>query len=224
MTFSKQQILQQMKSTGIVPLFTHDNASEAEAVIEAAYSGGIRVFEFTNRRANSFEVFRHVISQRKNFPELMLGIGTIMDAETTKKFIDVGADFIISPILKTEMAPVCHHHNKLWIPGCATLTEIVTAKEHGAEVIKVFPGSVLGPGFISAIMPVVPDLNLMITGGVEPTEQNLSAWFNAGAMCVGLGSQLFTKEILQNHDWAALKQKIANSLRMVDQIKSSNKK
>jgi 2-dehydro-3-deoxyphosphogluconate aldolase / (4S)-4-hydroxy-2-oxoglutarate aldolase len=224
MTFSKQQILQQMKSTGIVPLFTHDNASEAEAVIEAAYSGGIRVFEFTNRRANSFEVFRHVISQRKNFPELMLGIGTIMDAETTKKFIDIGADFIISPILKTEMAPVCHQYNKLWIPGCATLTEIVTAKEHGAEVIKVFPGSVLGPGFISAIMPVVPDLNLMITGGVEPTEQNLSAWFNAGAMCVGLGSQLFTKEILQNHDWAALKQKIANSLRLVDQIKSSNKK
>lgn len=142
----------------------------------------------------------------------MLGIGTIMDPETTLKFIDVGADFIISPILKTSMAEVCHRYNKHWMPGCATLTEIVTAKEFGAEVIKVFPGSVLGPGFVSSILPVVPDLNLMITGGVEPTEANLSSWFKAGAMAVGMGSQLFTKEILEKRDWPQLKLKVSQAL------------
>ena len=221
MAFSKQQILDEMKSSGVVPLFTHDNAQEAQQVLEAAYAGGVRVFEFTNRKSNSYDVFKHLNSQRKNFPDLKLGIGTIMDAATTKKFIDAGADFIISPILKLEMAEVCHQHDKLWIPGCATLTEIVTAKEHGAQVIKVFPGSVLGPGFISAIMPVVPDLKLMITGGVEPTQENLSAWFKAGAMCVGLGSQLFTKEILQQRNWDKLKQTVAHTLDLVQKIKTN---
>lgn len=219
MTFSKQQIKDEMKRTAVVPLFTHDNPEVAQAVLEAAYLGGVRVFEFTNRKKNSFEVFQHLLSHRQRFPDLMLGIGTIMDGATTQKFIEAGADFIISPILKLEMSDVCHRYDKLWLPGCATLTEIVTAKEHGAEVIKIFPGSVLGPGFVSSIMPVVPDLNLMITGGVEPNEQNLSAWFKAGAMCVGMGSQLFTKEILEQHQWDILKQKVADALSIVKKIK-----
>ena len=212
MTFTKQHIIQEMRRSRIVPLFTHDHAGEALDVVRAAYDGGIRVFEFTNRRSNSFDVFSHLVKNKSQFPELMLGIGTIMDPETTMKFIDAGADFIISPILKPSMAPVCHRHHKLWIPGCATLSEIVTAKEHGAEVIKIFPGSVLGPGFVSSILPVVPDLNLMITGGVEPTRESITAWLKAGATCVGMGSQLFTKEILQNKDWDALKQKMIDVL------------
>ncbi|HYG17299.1 MAG TPA: bifunctional 4-hydroxy-2-oxoglutarate aldolase/2-dehydro-3-deoxy-phosphogluconate aldolase, partial [Ohtaekwangia sp.] len=147
MSFTKQQITDGVRQGGLVPLFTHDNAAEAGQVLEAAYRGGIRVFEFTNRKKNSFEVFSELLRQRDRYPDLMLGIGTVMDAATTKKFIDAGADFIIAPIMKPEMAEVCHAHNKHWIPGCATLTEIVTAKDHGAEVIKVFPGSVLGPAF-----------------------------------------------------------------------------
>jgi 2-dehydro-3-deoxyphosphogluconate aldolase/(4S)-4-hydroxy-2-oxoglutarate aldolase len=221
MTFSNQQIVDTMKGTGVVPLFTHDNPDEAQHVLEAAYEGGIRVFEFTNRRKNSFEVFVHLLSGAKKYPDLMLGIGTIMDGATTKKFIDAGAHFIISPILKLEMAEVCHAHNILWIPGCATLTEIVTAKEHGAEIIKVFPGSVLGPGFVSSIMPVVPDLQLMITGGVEPNEKSLSAWFHAGAACVGLGSQLFTKEILKQRNWPLLKQKVEETLNLAKQVRNN---
>jgi 2-dehydro-3-deoxyphosphogluconate aldolase / (4S)-4-hydroxy-2-oxoglutarate aldolase len=212
MSFSKQQIFDEIKRTRVVPLFTHDDAALAVEVLRAAYEAGIRVFEFTNRRKNSFEVFQALVKHRSQYPDLMLGIGTIMDPETTVKFIDAGADFIISPILKTSMAEVCHRYNKHWMPGCATLTEIVTAKEFGAEIIKIFPGSVLGPGFISSIMPVVPDLNLMITGGVEPNEQNLSAWFKAGAMAVGMGSQLFTKEILENKDWTQLKNMVSQAL------------
>jgi len=219
MAFNKQQVVDTMKSTGLVPLFTHDNAEEAQWVLEAAYKGGVRVFEFTNRRKNSFEVFSHLIKQRSKYPDLILGIGTIMDGATTQKFIDAGADFIISPILKLEMAEVCKRNNKQWIPGCATLTEIVTAKENGAEVIKIFPGSVLGPGFVSSILPVVPDLQLMITGGVEPNEKNLTAWFKSGAMCVGLGSQLFTKDILETKDWNQLQQKVDKALRIIQQIK-----
>lgn len=219
MTFSKEEVIGVMRDTGIVPLFTHDNAEDAQQVVEAAYRGGVRAFEFTNRRPNSFEVFSHLVRERRKFPDLMLGIGTVMDGPTTQKFIDAGADFIISPILKTEMAEVCKKNNISWIPGCATLTEIVTAKEHGAAVIKVFPGSVLGPGFVSAILPVVPDLRLMITGGVEPAKENLTAWFQAGAMCVGMGSQLFTKDILQNRNWTLLTQRVTQSLELVKQIR-----
>jgi 2-dehydro-3-deoxyphosphogluconate aldolase/(4S)-4-hydroxy-2-oxoglutarate aldolase len=219
MSFTQQEIVEAIKKTGVVPLFTHDNPDDAQQVIEAAYRGGIKVFEFTNRRSNSYEVFKHLVSIKQKYPDLMLGIGTIMDAATTQKFIDVGADFIISPILKLEMAPVCARHQKPWIPGCATLTEIVTAKENGAEIIKVFPGSVLGPGFISSIMPVIPSLQLMITGGVEPTEANMSAWFKAGATCVGMGSQLFTKEILAQKNWALLQEKVTECLAIAKRVR-----
>lgn len=212
MAFTKVEIFEEIKRTRIVPLFTHDDPQLALEVVKAAYEGGIRVFEFTNRKKNSFDVFTTLINQRSQYPGLMLGIGTIMDPETTHKFIDAGADFIISPILKTSMAEICHRYNKHWMPGCATLTEIVTAKEFGADVIKVFPGSVLGPGFVSSILPVVPDLNLMITGGVEPTEANLGSWFKAGAFAVGMGSQLFTKEILEKKDWPQLKMKVSQAL------------
>ncbi len=219
MRFSKQQIIERMKGAGIVPLFTHDNPEDAQQVLEAAYKGGIRVFEFTNRRINSFEVFVHLLNVSKIYPDLMLGIGTIMDGPTTKKFIEAGADFIISPILKLEMARVCHENDVPWIPGCATLTEIVTAKDNGAEIIKLFPASILGPGFVSSIMPVVPGLQLMITGGVEPTEKSLSSWFKAGAACVGMGSQLFTKEILTQKDWPLLQQKVAECLRIAKSVR-----
>ncbi|WP_276365725.1 bifunctional 4-hydroxy-2-oxoglutarate aldolase/2-dehydro-3-deoxy-phosphogluconate aldolase [Chryseolinea sp. H1M3-3] len=220
MGFTNQQIVSKMKELGLVPLFTHDDVAVAQQVIEAAYRGGVRVFEFTNRKKNSFEVFVAMLDYCKKFPDLMLGIGTVMDGATTKKFIDAGAHFIISPILKLEMAEVCRADNILWMPGCATLTEIVTAKEHGAQVIKVFPGSVLGPGFVSSIMPVVPDLQLMITGGVEPNEKNLTAWFKAGAMSVGMGSQLFTKDILEKKDWAALEKSVSDILQTIRKIKS----
>ena len=219
MKFTNEQIVGRMKELGLVPLFTHDDVPTAQHVIDAAYRGGVRVFEFTNRRKNSFEVFVAMLEYCKKFPDLMLGIGTVMDGATTKKFIDAGAHFIISPIIKLEMAEVCRAHNILWMPGCATLTEIVTAQENGAKVIKVFPGSVLGPGFVSAIMPVVPDLQLMITGGVEPNEANLSSWFKAGAMSVGMGSQLFTKEIMDNKDWAGLEERVRNILKTVQKLR-----
>jgi 2-dehydro-3-deoxyphosphogluconate aldolase / (4S)-4-hydroxy-2-oxoglutarate aldolase len=219
MTDKRNKMIEIMQSTGVVPLFSHDKADVAQRIIEAAYKGGVRIVEFTNRKKNALEVFTQLVKNRKAYPDMMLGIGTVMDAATTKKFIDAGADFIISPILKPEMAEVCKQHNISWIPGCATLTEIVSARDLGADVIKVFPGSVLGPGFVSSIMPVVPDLKLMITGGVELTEQNLTTWFKAGSLCVGLGSNLFTKEIIENQAWDKLELKMSQAISIVRKIK-----
>lgn len=212
MRFSKQSILSEFTRSRFVPLFTHDNAEEAFEVVRVCYDAGVRTFEFTNRRQNSFDTFLHLIKNRTAYPELMLGIGTVMDAATTEKFIDAGADFIISPILKPEMATICHRHNTLWIPGCATLTEIVTARDLGAKLIKIFPGNVLGAGFVSSILPVVPGVKLMITGGVEPTKESITAWLGAGATCVGLGSKLFSADVIEEKKWSQLASRVREVL------------
>jgi 2-dehydro-3-deoxyphosphogluconate aldolase / (4S)-4-hydroxy-2-oxoglutarate aldolase len=216
----KNKLIEVFQSTGLVPLFSHENIDVAQQMVEAAYRGGARVVEFTNRKPNAIEVFSHLVKHKNNYPEMSLGIGTVMDAVTTQKFIDAGADFIISPILKPEMSEVCKRSEIPWIPGGATLTEIVTAHELGAAVIKVFPGSVLGPAFISSILPVVPNLKLMITGGVELNEVNLRAWFKAGSLCVGLGSHLFKPEIILEKSWDKLEGKISEALSIIKKIKS----
>jgi len=212
-------IIQTMYNTGVVPLFTHDDPEEAFNIVRTAYNAGIRVFEMTNRRKNSYDVFVCLVSRKKELPGLALGIGTVMDAPTTERFIAAGADFIISPIMNTEMASVCKSHNKLWMPGCATPTEIVTAKQHGAEVIKLFPGAVLGPGFVSSILPVVPDLKLMITGGVEATVESIGSWFKSGAFCLGMGSHLFPADMLSKKDWASIEARIVKTLEIVKQFR-----
>ena len=143
-----------------------------------------------------------------------------MDAATTKKFIDAGAHFIISPIVKAEMGEMCAKYDVSWIPGCATVTEIVHAIDHGASIVKIFPGSILGPKFISAIRPIIPDFPLMITGGVEPTEESFRSWFDAGATCVGLGSNLFSKDILANKDYARLEKRVRDALDIAKRMRS----
>lgn len=208
-----------IKETGFVPLLSQSKADLAIEAMKACYRGGVRAFEYTNRQPNSFEVFNELFREADQLPGLTLGVGTILDKSTAYKYINAGAHFIIAPILDAETASICHEYKKPWIPGCATLTEIVTAKKLGAEVIKLFPGSVLGPGFVKAIMPVVPDLQLMITGGVEPTEKNITDWFTAGATCVGLGSQLFTKEVFEKRDWNQLEQTVRFVLGMIKAIR-----
>jgi 2-dehydro-3-deoxyphosphogluconate aldolase / (4S)-4-hydroxy-2-oxoglutarate aldolase len=219
MPVSAEIIINQVKETRVVPLFTHERAEDAFEVISAAYRAGVRVFEVTNRKQNSLEVFSALVKRQHELPGLMLGIGTIMDGDTTQRFIDAGAQFIISPVMNTEMAAVCRSNTIAWIPGCATLTEIMTARQHGAELIKIFPGSVLGPGFVSAVLSVVPDLQLMITGGVEPTQQNLSAWFKAGASCVGLGSHLFSKDMLTAKDWDGIERSMRSVLEIARSVR-----
>jgi 2-dehydro-3-deoxyphosphogluconate aldolase / (4S)-4-hydroxy-2-oxoglutarate aldolase len=217
--FSSDSIVEVMRASGMIPVFYHADVEVAKSVLDACYRGGVRVFEFTNRGGNAYDVFKALLKHVEQYDDLMLGIGTVMNAETTRKFIDAGTHFIVSPILKAEMAIVCNEHGKLWIPGCATLTEIVTAKELGAQVIKLFPGSVLGPGFVAAVLPVVPDLQLMPTGGVEPTEQSLSEWFKAGVVCVGMGSKLMLKRPDGSFDLEAIERITRESLGVISKYK-----
>lgn len=217
--FTKEEVVQRMKETGVVPLFSHHDISVSKHVLEACYKGGLTVFEYTNRQPNSYEIFTELVDFAKDLPGFMLGIGTVMDGATTLKFIDAGAHFIISPIVKNEMGEVCSRQEVPWIPGCATLTEIVQAMDNGAAIVKIFPGSVLGPKFISSIRPVIPKVPLMITGGVEPNEENFRSWFSAGATCVGLGSNLFSKDIMENNDYERLTKRVREILAIAKQVR-----
>ncbi|HYF67463.1 MAG TPA: bifunctional 4-hydroxy-2-oxoglutarate aldolase/2-dehydro-3-deoxy-phosphogluconate aldolase [Ohtaekwangia sp.] len=219
----KEQIIKLMGDTGMIPVFYQKDIATAKSIVDAAYEGGVRVFEFTNRGSEAFGVFSQLVAYIEKYPDAVLGIGTIMNNADAEKYIEVGAQFIVSPILKPEMSGVCEEHGVNWIPGCATLTEIVTAHEAGAQLIKLFPGSVLGPGFVSAVRPVIPNIKLMPTGGVEATEKNLSAWFNAGVYCVGMGSQLLTKEIMTEKNWSLLSMSVADALATIKKIKRSER-
>lgn len=210
-----------MKETGIVPVFYHKDLELCKKVLKACYDGGVKVFEFTNRGDYAHEVFGELNKwAAKETPDMMLGVGSVVDAGTTSLYIQLGASFIVSPILNAEMAKVCNRRKIAWSPGCGSLTEIGYAEELGAEVVKIFPGTeVGGPSFVKAVKGPFPWTSIMPTGGVEPTEENLSAWFKAGVHCVGMGSQLVTKDILANNDWAALTDKVKSALAIVKKYK-----
>jgi len=159
-----RQLLTEMDRTGLVPVFFHPDFTVAREVLRACHAGGVRVFEFTNRGDNAFDVFAKLVPFAATLPGLSLGIGTILNAPDAVRFINAGAAFVVSPILDVEMGEACRHRHTPWIPGTGTLTEVVTAHRAGASVIKIFPGSVLGPKFIEAVLPVVPGLRLMPTG------------------------------------------------------------
>jgi len=222
MKFSDQQILTVMKTTGLVPVFNHTDIETAKNVLDASYRAGVRVFEFTNRGENALEVFEQLSAHAQEYHDLILGIGTIFTDEDAKKFLHAGAHFIVSPAFIPTIGVYCNSQQVLWIPGCGTVTEIFNAKELGAQMIKAFPGNVLGPAFISSVKAVFPQVPMMPTGGVEPTQQNLEAWFKAGVVCVGMGSQLFKKECIQNKDYLTLEQEISKALALVQEIKNKS--
>lgn len=222
MTFTKKEITAVMAQTGMIPVFNHADINVAKSVLDASYRAGIRVFEFTNRGENSLSVFKELKAYAKKYKDMLLGIGTIFTPQQAEDFLAVEADFIVSPALIPSVAAHCNNRDVLWIPGCGTVTEIFNAKEMGAEVIKAFPGNVLGPSFVSAVKAVMPDLKIMPTGGVEPTEENLSQWFGAGVVCVGMGSQLFKKEWIKEGNYTALEQQIEKTLKLIQSINTTN--
>lgn len=201
--FTRLQVYQTMVDTGIVPVFYHADTEVAKKVLKACYEGGIRVFEFTNRGDFAHEVFTELIKWADSAcPEMILGIGSIVDAPTAALYIQSGANFVVGPLLNPEIFKVCNRRQIAYSPGCATSSEIGLAQELGAEIVKVFPGgNVGGPSFVKNIKAPMPWSRIMVTGGVEPTEENLSAWFRAGVTCVGMGSNLFPKEVLKNGEW-----------------------
>ena len=189
-----KEILDHILNYPVLPVYYNDDPQTCIDVVNACYDGGIRVFEFVNRGENALDNFKQLLEFRNTqLPELKLGIGTIKDAATAIQYLKAGADFIVSPVVKKEIAEVTLHQNVLWIPGCMTPTEISLAEDLGAPLVKLFPGDTLGAKFLKAIKPLFPGMRFMPTGGVSPEEKNITEWFEAGVSAVGMGSKLFAR-------------------------------
>jgi len=209
-----------MQNGGLLPVFNHTDSEIAKKVLDACYDGGVRVFEFTNRGENALEVFECLIVHSQKYDDLILGVGTIFSADDAKKFFKKGSKFIVSPAMIPEIASYCKSEKVLWIPGCGTVTEIYQALQLEAKMVKAFPGSVLGFGFVKSVKAVYPKVPIMPTGGVSPTEENLKKWFDVGVTCVGMGSKLISKEILANQDFDRLKNTVRNTLDTISKIRN----
>jgi 2-dehydro-3-deoxyphosphogluconate aldolase/(4S)-4-hydroxy-2-oxoglutarate aldolase len=214
--FDKLAVLNKMASAPMVPVFYHKNVAIAKQVIKACYDGGVRAFEFTNRGDFAHEVFAEVRKYTlEACPELALGVGSVVDAPTASLYIQMGADFVVGPLFNPDVAKVCNRRGVPYTPGCGSVSEVGFAQEAGCDLIKVFPGDVLGPKFVKGLLAPMPWTKLMVTGGVEPTADNLSAWFKAGVFCVGMGSKLFPKDKIEAQDWNYITEKCKEALQII---------
>ncbi len=219
--YSRLEVAMAMKDTGMVPLFYHADVELGKNIVKACYDGGAKVLEFTNRGDFAHEVFGELNRYAlKNLPGMILGVGSVPDAGTASLFIQLGANFIVSPSLREDLAIVCNRRKILWSPGCGSLTEIGRAEELGCEIVKLFPGGTYGPGFVEAIRGPQPWTSIMPTGGVAPTEESLGKWFKAGVTCVGMGSQLISKDIIANKDFDKLRDMVIATLALIKKIRS----
>lgn len=220
--FTKIQVLQTIQQTGMVPVFYHSDAEVARQVLKACYEGGVRAFEFTNRGDFASEVFIDLMKfSRRECPEMILGIGSVIDAPTAALYLQYGANFVVGPYLNAEVARLCNRHLVPYTPGCGSVTEIGEAQELGCDLVKFFPaGNVGGPSFVKNIKAPLPWSMIMATGAVEPTEENLTAWMKAGTTCVGMGSKLFPKDRITAQDWNYITEKCRFALDIIRQARS----
>lgn len=219
--FSKIEVLQTMKLTGMVPVFYNSDLELSKQVVKACYEGGVRAFEFTNRGDFAHEIFGELSKWvAKECPEMILGVGSVVDAPTAALYIQLGANFVVGPLFNAEVAKVCNRRLIPYTPGCGSVSEIGAAQEVGCDMTKIFPaGNVGGPSFVKNILAPMPWSMIMATGAVEPTEENLSAWFKAGVTVVGMGSLLFPKEVIAQKDWAAISLKCREALDIIAKYK-----
>lgn len=211
--FDKQAVMAKIAQAPMVPVFYHKDLDTAKAVAKACYAGGVRAFEFTNRGDFAHEVFGPLVKwAAEECPDLALGVGSIVDPATAALYMQLGACFVVGPLFNPEVARVCNRRQVPYTPGCGSISEIGFAQEAGCELCKVFPGDVLGPKFVKGLLAPMPWSKLMVTGGVEPTADNLNAWFAAGAFCVGMGSKLFPKDRIAAADWTYISDKCREAL------------
>ena len=200
--FDKFEVVAKMQGAPMVPVFYNGDIEIVKNVVKACYNGGVRAFEFTNRGDFAHEVFGELVKYAATeCPDLVIGVGSVVDAATASLYIQLGANFVVGPLFNPEVARVCNRRQVLYIPGCGTVSEIGFAQEAGCEICKAFPGDVLGPKFVKGLMGPMPWSKIMVTGGVEPTRENLKSWFDAGAFAVGMGSKLFPKDRIAAADW-----------------------
>ncbi len=201
--FNKLQVITTMASTGMIPVFYHKDIEVATNVLKACYEGGVRAFEFTNRGDFAQDVFASLVKfAAKECPDMILGIGSIVDPATAALYIQLGANFVVGPLFNPEVARMCNRRLIPYTPGCGSVSEIGFAQEAGCDLCKVFPaGNVGGPSFVKNVLGPMPWSLLMVTGAVEPTEENLTAWIKAGVTCVGMGSNLFPSAVVAAKEW-----------------------
>ena len=218
--YTRLEVVRVIQETGMVPLFYHSDIEIGKKVLKACYDGGARLMEFTARGDFAFEVFSELNKYAmKELPGMMMGVGSITDAAAASMYMQMGASFVVTPSLREDIAIVCTRRKVLWSPGCGSLTEINKAEELGCELIKLFPGSTYGPGFVKAIKGPQPWTSIMPTGGVSTEESNLRAWFDAGVTCVGMGSKLISKEVLEQKDFEGLEKKVTETLKLIEKIR-----
>ena len=219
--YTRIQVALKMEETGMVPVFYHKDIEVCKAVVKACYDGGVRLFEFTNRGDFATLVFAELNKWAiEECPEMIMGVGSVIDDGTAARYLALGANFIVSPIIDEGTAKVCNKRKVAWSPGCGSVTEIGRAMELGAEVVKIFPGSqVGGPSFVKAVKGPMPWASIMPTGGVSPDYENLKQWFDAGVTCVGMGSQLFPKEVLATKNYQYISETCANALEIIRKLK-----
>lgn len=212
--FARLEVLNTMIDTGLVPVFYQPDVEVAKKIVAACAAGGARVVEFTNRGDFAYNVFtelsRYCLTAN---PQVILGVGSVVDAPTAALYISSGANFVVGPLLNPEIARLCNRRKIAYSPGCGSASEIAEAEELGVEIVKVFPGgSVGGPGFVKSVLGPCPWTRMMPTGGVDATEESINAWFKAGVSCVGMGSKLITKEAVAAGDFDAISEKVAQVL------------
>ncbi len=218
--YNKLQVLQTMKETGIVPVFYNADIEVSKNVLKACYEGGIRAFEFTNRGDFAQEVFAELVKfANKELPGMIMGVGSVVDPGTAALYIQLGANFVVGPVFNPAVAPVCNRRLIPYCPGCGSVTEVSTAQEAGCDVCKVFPGDVLGPAFVKDLRGPMPWSQIMVTGGVKPEKANLEGWFKAGVTCVGMGSNLFPKDVVAAGEWSKITELCRGALAIVKEVR-----
>lgn len=218
--YSKTEVLETMRQTGMVPVFYHQDAEVAKKVLQACYEGGVRAFEFTNRGDFAHEVFSSLSKfAQKELPGMILGVGSVVDSATASLYIQLGANFVVGPLFNPQIAPICNRRLIPYCPGCGSVSEVGMAQEAGCDLCKVFPGDVLGPKFVKGLKAPMPWSQIMVTGGVKPEKENLEGWFKAGVMCVGMGSNLFPKEVIQEEQWETITELCKNALDIIKLVK-----
>ena len=220
--FSIIESISTMARTGMVPVFYHSDAEVAKRVLKACYEGGVRAFEFTNRGDFAQEVFAELVKfAARECPEMIVGIGSIVDPATAALYLQLGANFVVGPCFNPEICKVCNRRLVPYIPGCGSVSEINDAQEKGCIVCKVFPaGNVGGPSFVKNLTAPRPWSMIMVTGGVEPTTESLTTWMKAGVTCVGMGSKLFPKEVIAAGEWEKIADLCRQCLNTIEQLKS----
>jgi 2-dehydro-3-deoxyphosphogluconate aldolase/(4S)-4-hydroxy-2-oxoglutarate aldolase len=220
--FSRVEVLNTILEIGLVPVFYNQDEEVAKKVVAACLAGGARVVEFTNRGDFAFQVYGRVAQHfSRAEPELMLGVGSVIDAPTAAMYVANGANFVVGPLLNPEIARLCNRRKIAYMPGCGSVTEISQAEELGVEIVKVFPGSsVGGPGFVKAVSGPCPWTRIMPTGGVDATEENIKGWFRAGAACVGMGSKLIRKDLVAAGDWAGITAQVQRVLAWIREVQA----